>query len=87
MRTYRLRVVMLAMAASITVAGCDGSSSRSPPPPPPPPPPTTVDFTSFVIDQFAATADDTESEPVDDTDFAFNDQDNPDAFSELLPGP
>lgn len=85
MRTSRLRVVMLAMAASITVAGCDGSSSRSPPPPPPPP--TTVDFTSFVIDQFAATADDTESEPVDDTDFAFNDQDNPDAFSELLPGP
>lgn len=81
---------MLAVAAGIAIAGCSDSSDRSPPlappPAPPPPEPASVDFTSFVIEQFAATADDTDPEPVDEADFSFNDQDNPDAFAELLSG-
>ncbi len=90
MRSFRLRMALLAMATSIAVAGCGGGSSSPPPeepPPPPPPPPAAIDFTTFVTDQFAATADDTDPEPVDDTDFEFNDEDNPDAFSGLLADP
>lgn len=88
MRSFRLRGTMLAMAASMAVAGC-GSDSLPPPiePMPPPPPPAAVDFTGFVIEQFAATADDTDPVAVDDMDFEFNDQDNPDAFAELLTDP
>ncbi len=88
---------MLAMVASITLVGCSGGSSSSAPPnqppaapappaPAPEPEPTTVDFTAFVLDQFAATADDSDPESVDDIDFEFNDQEDPDAFSELLTG-
>lgn len=89
MRLFQLRGAMLVMAASMAVAGCGGSSSSSPPvaPPPPPPPPAGVDFTGFVLEQFAATADDSEPAAVDDIDFEFNDQDNPDAFAELLTDP
>lgn len=90
MRSFRLRGTMLAMAASMAVAGC-GSDSLPPPiepmTPSPPPPPAAVDFTGFVIEQFAETADDTDPVLVDDTDFEFNDQDNPDAFAELLTDP
>lgn len=90
MRSFRFRLTMLAMAASMAVASC-GSSDRPPAiepmPPSPPPPPAAVDFTGFVIEQFAATADDTDPVAVDDMDFEFNDQDNPDAFAELLTDP
>lgn len=96
MRSFRLSVAMLALAAGIAMGGCSDSSDNSPitnqppvapPAPGPAPEPVVVDFTRFVIDQFAATADDTEPESVDDTDFEFNDQENPDAFSGLLSGP
>ncbi|HUG98136.1 MAG TPA: hypothetical protein VMQ83_03070 [Gammaproteobacteria bacterium] len=88
MRKNRLSMAMLALAAGIAVAGCGGGSGSLPPDEPPtPPPPAVVDFTSFVTDQFAATADDTDPEPVDETDFEFKDQDNPDAFAGLLSDP
>ena len=53
-----------------------------PPPPPPPAPPAQTAFSQFVQDQFAATADDTDPEPVDDVDFAFDE--DPAAFDSLL---
>jgi len=74
-------------ALILLIAGaCSENNFRpepvSPLPPPPPPPPTV--FSEFVIDQFDATADDTDPVPVDDTDFAFDEGDNPDAFDPLL---
>jgi hypothetical protein len=88
MKMIRLRVAVLVLTVGIAAAGC-GSSSNPPPPgnPPPSPPPPAVDFTAFVNDRFAATADDSDPEAVDETDFEFNDQDNPDAFSDLLANP
>jgi hypothetical protein len=46
-----------------------------------------TDYTQFVKAQFAATADTTDPEAVDGTDFALNDQDNPGAFDDLLAAP
>jgi hypothetical protein len=87
-KKIRLKVAVLVVTGGIVAAGC-GSSSSPPPPgdPPPPPPPAAVDFTVFVKDRFAATADDSDPEAVDETVFEFNDQDNPDAFSDLLANP
>ena len=81
------KTAALALAGATILTGCgNGSDAMSPPAgnPPPPPPPMAVDFTTFVKDQFAATADDSEPEAVDETDFEFNDEDNPDAFGNLL---
>lgn len=83
---FRLLTPALLLAAGL--AGCGGSDSvpvTEPPPPPPPPPP--VAFTDFVKTQFERTADDTNPQEVDDTDFAFNDSDNPDAYDDLLGNP
>jgi hypothetical protein len=87
MKKIRLRVTLLLLTVGIALSGCDSSSSPSPPGNPPPPPPAAVDFTAFVKDRFAATADDNDPEAVDEADFEFNDQDNPDAFSDLLANP
>ncbi len=76
-----------AIVLSLVLAGC-GSSGSDPvvvtPPPPPPPPPPPTDFTTFVTDQFAATSDTTDPVEVDDEDFAFADDENPNAFDSLL---
>ncbi len=73
-----------AMVLTLVLAGC-GSSGSDPvvvTPPPAPPPPT--DFTTFVVDQFAATSDTSDPVEVDDEDFAFSDDENPNAFDSLL---
>lgn len=70
----------------LAMTACD-SSNYGGSPPVPPPPPQAMDFTGFVKDQFAATADDSDPVEVDDVDFAFDDQDDPAAFDDLLGNP
>lgn len=78
------RTVLL-LAGGIALSGCGDSDS-------PfevqttPAEPQAVDFKAFVTEQFSMTADDTDPRAVDDVEFEFNDQDDPDAFSELLDG-
>ncbi len=91
MTPRRNSIATLLLVSGLVLAGCGSSNTpppaEPPPPPPPPPPPQAVDFTEFVREQFAMTADDTDPVSVDDTDFAFNDQDDPDAFNDLLDNP
>jgi hypothetical protein len=85
----RTLIAGLLLAAGFALAGCGSSSDAPPPadpPPPPPPPPAAVDFSQFVRDRFAATADDTDPVAIDETEFSFADMDNPDAFDDLLGG-
>lgn len=90
MTPSRSKIATLLLVSGLALSGC-GSSNNAPPPaappPPPPPPPQAVDFTGFVSEQFAMTADDTDPVSVDKTDFEFNDQDDPDAFNDLLDNP
>ncbi len=94
MHIKRLGIALLALAACGAMLGCSDGGSSAPPPvatpsPPeaPPAPPAAVDFTGFVTDQFAATADTTDPEQVDDKEFDFKDEDNPDAYSGLFSNP
>lgn len=91
MNIIQLKKAMIGIGVTLLLGACGSDNNRSvqvpPPPPPPPPPPMAVDFTPFVKAQFDATADDTDPVAVDDTDFAFNDEDNPGAFDDLLATP
>lgn len=81
----RLSLFAGALIASLFVAACGSSGNDTPvvmPPPPPPPPPAPTSYNQFVVDQFAATADDTDPVAVDDEDFAFDE--DPAAFDSLL---
>lgn len=75
---------MLLVFALLTGCGSDSPDPVIviPPPPPPPPPPMATSFNQFVVDQFAATAEDTDPVAVDDEDFAFDE--DPAAFDSLL---
>ena len=79
MNNKPIGLALLALVACTAITGCSDSGTSAPP--------AATDFTGFVTDQFAATADNTDPEQVDDKDFEFNDQDNPDAFSGLLSDP
>ena len=86
--TKSSRKIPVLMAAFCTVLGACGGGYDSPATPePPPPPPPAVNFTTFVNERFAATADDTDPVAVDEADFEFTDDDNPDAFRDLLENP
>lgn len=77
---------LLGGIVGLVLGGC-GSSDNDPvvvSPPPPPPPPAPTEFTTFVKDQFANTSDMTDPVQVDDEDFAFSDDDDPNAFDDLL---
>lgn len=82
MNRTRLLTGALVLAFALVGCGSDGSSQVAVPPPPPPPPPAPTSFNQFVVDQFAATADDTDPVAVDDEDFAFDE--DPAAFDSLL---
>jgi hypothetical protein len=81
------RPLMLAVGiafATLGLAGCDNDDDRmsGPDPEPPPPPPAAVNFTTFVKDQFAATADGTGPVEVDEIEFEFSD--DPATYDDLL---
>jgi hypothetical protein len=87
MRKKSLFVAIAMLASGTALFGC--GSDNDPPatePPPPPPEPEAVVFNQFVKDQFAATADDHDPVAVDETEFSFDD-DDPNAFDELLADP
>ncbi|SNC60880.1 hypothetical protein SAMN04487881_0345 [Marinobacter sp. es.048] len=66
-------------AIALFLTGCfDGSSRRSEAPAP------TVDFTAYVKAQFARTSDTAEPANVNGVDLSFNDQNNPQAYDDLL---
>lgn len=66
-------------AMALFMAGCfDGSNSRAEAPAP------TIDFTEFVKTQFDRTTDEAQPENVNGVDLSFNDQNNPQAFDDLL---
>ncbi|MBW0148284.1 hypothetical protein [Marinobacter arenosus] len=69
----------LAFLTAVALSGCfsdSGNSGQGPV--------LTLDFTSFVTAQVKATADTTAPERLDRIEFSFNDQNNPQAFDELL---
>jgi hypothetical protein len=68
--------------ACIGIAGCDNGDGRMSGPDPGPPPPTAVEFTTFVKDQLAATADNTDPVEVDETVFEISN--DPAAYDDLL---
>lgn len=71
----------------VALAACDSSNYLPAPPvvvvPPPPPPAMNTDFTQFVKSEYAKDAN---SEPaeVNEITFDFNDQENEEAFNDLL---
>jgi hypothetical protein len=73
------------------VAGCGGGSgSGMAPPSSATPPPTTtmsVDFTTFTKTLMANQSDTALPLAVTPTQFVFRDDDNPEAFASVLPGP
>ena len=87
MKNMSMKTPVLLAAFGIALVACGGGYDGPAPQEPPPPPPAAVNFTSFVNDQFAATADDTDPATVDETDFEFTDDENPDAYSDLLDNP
>lgn len=84
----KFKILMIAVGLALSaggIAACGSSNEDTIPPlnPPPAPPPPVV-FSDFVADQFASTADDTDPAAVDDVDFLFDAQDDPNAFDDLL---
>lgn len=66
-------------AATLLLGGCfNGSDSNVSQPDP------AVDFTAFVKAQFDRTGDTTAPASVNNVDLSFNDQNNPQAFDDLL---
>ena len=82
-----LRLTTLTAVVFLTAA-CGSSSVDVPVPvaPTPTPPPTSskVSFIGFVSDQFANTDDTAEPVEINDIDFEFDANDNPQAFNRLL---
>lgn len=83
-RISPLMTTCFLLAGSLLAACGDSDSPPVMEPPPPPPPPEPVSFTQFVKDQVAATADDTDPEAVDDVEFTFDAEEDPNAFDDLF---
>jgi len=81
--------------AALVVSGCGGGSDGysesqspvvvTPPPAPPPVQPTGESFTDWSRNGVFAKAPDGEPEVMDDLAFNFDGDDNPNAYSDLLP--
>jgi len=69
------------------IGGCGGGGSATTAATPPPPPPASVDFTAFAKDLLASQSETALPVPVAMTAFVFKDDDNPEAFASVLPGP
>ncbi|BFN12301.1 MULTISPECIES: hypothetical protein [Marinobacter] len=68
----------IAVVAALVLAGCsDSSSNRATPA-------LSVDFTTFVKNEINNTRDDRNAVSINNTEFSFNDQDNEQAFDDLL---
>lgn len=98
MTTQKLISTCAVLVMALTLAGCGGSSggndaeisppvNAAPPAPPPTPAPEPVgeSFTQWSRDGVYAKDADGEPEIMDDLTFNFDGNDNPDAYSDLLP--
>lgn len=72
------KIAMLG-AAALLLTGCFNDSDNSGNSPDP-----AVDFTAFVKAQFARTSATAEPASINNVDLSFNDQNNPQAFDDLL---
>lgn len=70
------RNIPVLLVLAIGLAGCGGGGGNAGT--------TDTDFTAFVKDQLAATSDTTEPTTVNERDFRFEDQDDPDAYNDVL---
>lgn len=70
--------------AVLALTGCFGGSGGSDSDSDPQQPAMSVDFTTFVAGEFADPNPDREPTKLNATTFSFNDQDNPQAFDDLL---
>lgn len=69
----------LTITLAAALSGCFGGSGNSGQAPVP-----TLDFTTFVKAQVKTTAEATAPQSLDRIDFSFNDQNNPQAYDDLL---
>ncbi len=70
-----LKMTVLAVSG-LALTGCfDGSNDRPDP---------SVDFTTFVKAEIANTSDIRAAVEINDTDFSFNDENNPQAYDDLF---
>jgi hypothetical protein len=89
MKTQSMLIAVALVACATGISACSKSDTPQPVVAPfvPPPPPPPVVFSEFVKTQFANTADNTDPQSVDDTDFTFDGQDEPSAYDDLLANP
>lgn len=73
-----LKMTALAISGLMLVGCADGSSSGLERPEP------SVDFTTFVLVEIANTSDTRAAVEINDTDFSFNDENNPQAYDDLF---
>jgi len=72
------RMTALAVSGLMLVGCSDSSNNRVDRPDP------SVDFTTFVQGELANTSDTRAAVQINDTEFSFNDQNNPQAFDDQL---
>jgi len=72
----RVSARLLAAALALGAVGCDDDDDEVVPPPP------ASTFNTFVLQQFAATADDTSPQEINGTTFTFSE--DPNAFDSLF---
>ena len=91
MTTFKRNASFLLLVAALAAAGCGGGGGDqvynppAPPAPPAPPPPSAEGFTNwFKVSVFSQPAAGTPIE-METLVFNFDSNDNPDAYSELLP--
>ena len=82
-----MRRVAALVALVGAVAGCGGGSYGPAPQAGTPPPPASVDFTTYTKELLASQSDSALPNAVSVAQFTFHDDDNPDAFASVLPGP
>jgi hypothetical protein len=75
-----LVIAAIAAIATVILAACDGGSGMYEPDPDQPP--TAVNMTTFVMEQFATTTDDSDPMEVDDTEWETDE--DPTVYDELL---
>jgi hypothetical protein len=73
------RSLVIAAIATVILAACDGGGMYAPDPDQPP---TAVNMTTFVMEQFATTTDDSDPMEVDDTEWETDE--DPTVYDELL---
>ena len=76
MKSLRYAVLLIAVGA---LSACGGGGGHSPAPSA-----SATDYTSFVKGLFANTSDTASPASVNDRDFSFSDENNPDAYSSVV---